>query len=161
MLSAIPVAGEGRGIPYAGRPLVEVIDEFRQDGVEIVYSTSLVTDDLHVASEPEPGTPLQIMRQVLRPHGLTVRDEQGVYLIVRAAVATPPSSDAVLPAPAVPTIDNVIVAASRYEISREMSGSRFVLDRRTIQDTPDIGEDPIRVTQRLPGTAARDRKSTR
>ena len=148
------MAGEGRGAPYAGRPLVEVIDEFRQDGVDIAYSTGLVTDDLHVASEPQPGTPLEIMRQVLRPHGLTVRDERGIYIIVRAAVATPPSGDAPVPTPAVATIDNVVVAASRYEISREMSGSRFVLDRRSIQDTPDIGEDPIRVTQRLPGTAA-------
>jgi outer membrane receptor protein involved in Fe transport len=154
LLSAIPVAGEGRGMPYAGRPLVEVIDEFRENGVDIAYSTSLVTDDLHVAFEPEPGTPLEIMRQVLRPHGLTVRDEQGIYIIVRAAVAPPPASDAVAPPTVTPTIDNVVVAASRYEISREMSGSRFVLDRRSIQDTPDIGEDPIRVTQRLPGTAA-------
>ncbi|NND36158.1 MAG: TonB-dependent receptor, partial [Gammaproteobacteria bacterium] len=82
------------------------------------------------------------------------RNEQGIHIIVRAAVARPPPSDAAVPPPVVPTIDNVVVAASRYEISREMSGSRFVLDRRSIQDTPDIGEDPIRVTQRLPGTAA-------
>jgi hypothetical protein len=48
----------------------------------------------------------------------------------------------------------VVVAASRYEISRDISPSQFSIDRRTIQNMPDIGEDPIRVTQRLPGTAA-------
>ena len=53
-----------------------------------------------------------------------------------------------------PEIETVVVAASRYEISRELSSSRFLLDQRSIQNMPDLGEDPIRVTQRLPGAAA-------
>jgi len=95
------------------------------------------------------------VRQILKPHGLTVRDEAGVYLIVRdelvASPAATPEASAEEPSP---DMETVIVAASRYEISRDISGSRYLLDQRSIQNMPDIGEDPIRVTQRLPGTAA-------
>lgn len=140
---------------YAGRQVASVIDEFRASGVQFAYSTNIVTDDLYVAFEPEPGSPVEIVRQILKPHGLTVRNESGVYVIVRddAAVSSPPPP-ATVPAKTSADMETVVVAASRYEISRDISASRYLLDQRTIQNMPDIGEDPIRVTQRLPGTAA-------
>lgn len=135
--------------------MTSVIDEFREAGVDFAYSTNLVTADLHVGLEPEPGTPLEIMRQILRPHGLTIREDAGVYLVVRdeqqAVRSWEPAAANKL---SQTDIETVVVAASRYEISRDLSTSRFSIDRRTIQNMPDIGEDPIRVTQRLPGTAA-------
>ena len=96
------------------------------------------------------------MRQILKPHGLDVQAETGVYLIVKTIEdetpqpAAPASSAEVLR----PDIDTVVVAVSRYEISRDISASQFAIDRRSIQNMPDVGEDPIRATQRLPGTAA-------
>jgi len=154
MSAAIP-ADDGIAAPYAGRQVASVIDEFRAEGVDFAYSTNVVTDDLHVAFEPEPGTPVEVMRQILRPHGLTVRNESGVFVIVRDDIDTA-ARESPIPAtePLAPDIETVIVAASRYEISRDMSTSQFLLDQRTIQNMPDLGEDPIRVTQRLPGTAA-------
>ena len=53
-----------------------------------------------------------------------------------------------------PEIETISVSASRYEIMRDLTASRFVLDQRTIQNMPDVGEDPMRATQRLPGAAA-------
>ena len=95
------------------------------------------------------------MRQILKPHGLTVRDESGVYVIVKDDVAElSPQAPVASPETPDPDMETVVVAASRYEISRDLSASRYLLDQRTIQNMPDIGEDPIRVTQRLPGTAA-------
>jgi hypothetical protein len=133
-----------------------VIDEFRSQGEPFVYSTNVLTDNLYVAFEPEPGTPLQVVRQILRPHGLTVQTDSGVHIIVRepnrpTQESTPDSPRGESPSSG---IENVVVAASRYEISRDFSPSRFQLDQRSIQNMPDIGEDPIRVTQRLPGAAA-------
>ena len=154
--TSVTLADDGRTVPYAGRTLVEVIDEFRSQGEPFVYSTNVVTDDLYVAFEPEPGPPLEIVQQILRPHGLTVHTDSGVYIIVRAA-SRPPQENApgTTPGqPARPEIETVVVAASRYEISRDLSPSRFLLGQKTIQDMPDIGEDPIRLTQRLPGAAA-------
>jgi outer membrane receptor protein involved in Fe transport len=155
LLAAVDAAADGRTAAYAGRQVASVIDEFREAGIEFAYSTNVVTDDLYVAFEPEPGTPLEIVRQVLRPHGLSVREEAGVFVIVRDdAPAVPDVEPTIAETPPRPDIETVVVAASRYEISRDIAASRFSLDRRTIQNMPDIGEDPIRVTQRLPGTAA-------
>lgn len=149
------MADEGTDVSYAGRQVVSVIDEFRTTGVEFAYSTNIVTDDLYVAYEPKPGTPIEIVRQILKPHHLTVRDESGVYVIVKDDVAASQAPlPAVRPETPRPDMETVVVAASRYEISRDISASRYLLDQRTIQNMPDIGEDPIRATQRLPGAAA-------
>ena len=43
------------------------------------------------------------------------------------------------------------VSASRYIL---FSNSQFFIDQRAIQALPDLGEDPLRSVQRLPGTAA-------
>ena len=53
-----------------------------------------------------------------------------------------------------PEIETITVAASRYEMARDVATSRFMLARRSIQTLPDLGEDPLRATQRLPGAAA-------
>ncbi|MCP4303208.1 MAG: TonB-dependent receptor [Gammaproteobacteria bacterium] len=149
-------ADDGQAVPYAGRTVANVIDGFRDQGHPFAYSTNLVNDALRVLTEPAPGTPVEIVQQILRPHGLEVQAEAGVYLVVRAkSKETPePATAVVTSEPSPPDIDTVVVAASRYEISRDISPSQFAIDRRTIQNMPDIGEDPIRVTQRLPGTAA-------
>ena len=156
VLSSTVLADAGNSVSYAGRQLTDVIDEFRASGIEFAYSTNVVTDDLHVAFEPEPGTPLEIMQQILRPHGLEIQSESGINVIVRFK---PVSSKDVVPhtvteKPAGPDIENVVVSASRYEVSREISTSRFLIDQRSIQNMPDLGEDPLRAAQRLPGTAA-------
>ncbi len=150
------MADDGRSASYAGRTLVAVIDEFRSQGEPFVYSTNVVSDDLFVAFEPTPGTALEIVKQILEPHGLTVQTDSGIHIIVRAPARPPPAADTDAgPGQAArPEIETVVVAASRYEVSRDLSPSRFDLDRRSIQNMPDIGEDPIRLTQRLPGAAA-------
>ncbi|MBT8092182.1 MAG: TonB-dependent receptor [Gammaproteobacteria bacterium] len=150
------MAEEPVAAPYVGRTVMSVIDEFRDAGAPFAYSTNVVTEELQVVAEPDGVTPLEIVRQILRPHGLAVRQEAGVYLVVRVrpqqaqSQAAPGRNQEI----AVPEIETVVVAASRYEISRDISVSQFSIDQRTIQNLPDIGEDPVRATQRLPGAAA-------
>jgi len=149
------LADDGQAVTFVGRTVAGVIDEFRNQGQPFAYSTSLVRDDLLVTDEPSPGTPLEIARQILKPHGLAVKLEAGLYLVVRAQPEQKKETAPVAATePVLSDIETVVVAASRYEISRDISTSRFAIDRRTIQNMPDIGEDPIRATQRLPGTAA-------
>jgi hypothetical protein len=78
-------AQESRDAPlYAGRPLVEVLQDLNRRGLRIVFSTSLVPAALRVSVEPV-GTPREILDQVLRPHGLYARPgPQGVLIVARA-----------------------------------------------------------------------------
>ncbi len=211
---------------YEGRTVVSVIEDFRSQGWSFAYSTNLVSDDLLVIAEPEGSEALDIVRQILVPHGLTLRSEEGLWLIVRDNTsaarlgslliivrdrrdymplddlkidATPdlergnlltqgiqqipevaadtylvtvgaagyqsverevrvrPGQNTELKVelePARPEIENITVSASRYEISRDISSSRFDIDRASIETLPDLGNDPLRATHRLPGTAA-------
>jgi hypothetical protein len=136
--------------------VVEIIDEFRAAGVPFAYSTNLVTDDLLATIEPVADDPAGIVLELLQPHGLTLVEDSGVLLVVRQP-RNEPGATRDLPITAVeaePDVETIVVSGSRYEISRDISTSRFQIDQRTIQNMPDVGEDPIRVTQRLPGAAA-------
>lgn len=156
LLPAAFAAGADTPAPYAGRQVVSVLEEFRAGGLNIAYSTNVVSDDLYIEVEPEAGTQLEIIRQILEPHGLIVRLDAGVLVIVPRGKPRPGRSDdnAIAIRVEEPAIENVIVAASRYAISRDLATSKFSLDRRTIQSMPDVGEDPVRIAQRLPGVAA-------
>src|SRR5215212_913875 len=83
---AIPLAAQesGEAPLYAGRPLVDVLQDLNRRGLRIVFSTSLVPAALRVPSEPS-GTPREILDQVLRPHGLYAQPgAQGVLIVARA-----------------------------------------------------------------------------
>jgi outer membrane receptor protein involved in Fe transport len=226
LLPATGMAADGGAVPLMGRVVADVIDEFRDAGHPFAYSTNLVSADLLVTAEPESTDPLGIVKEILRPHGLTIRTASGVYLVVRfnsdalpgesvALVVTVKGSDqpvqkaritadpllplAAQDSPGIykfadvapdryqfiieadgfeatrrivdvwpgettivsvgmnsarPVIETIGVSASRYEILSELASSRFSLDQRTIQNMPDMGEDPMRIIQRLPGAAA-------
>ncbi len=140
---------------YLGRSIADVIDGFRNGGLPVAYSTMLVSDDLQVTVEPDAHDPVSIMQAILAPHGLTLKLESGVWLVVRDRKPLPPD-----PAPAVPDdpverrLEEIAVSASRYEIPSEAADAHFTLDRQTIQSIPTLGDDPMRAVQRLPGAAA-------
>ena len=152
---AVP-AQEDTAQQYAGRPVAEILDALRDAGTNFAYSTNLVTSDLVVVAEPELGDPLEIALQILQPYGLTIRTESGVHLVVRdeQEVETQDTSTESTADDSQPEMESIFVTASRYEILRETGGSRFNIDQRSIQNMPDVGEDPIRAVQRLPGAAA-------
>ena len=156
LLSAAGLAAAADAVPFTGRLVADVIDEYRDAGVPFAYSTNLVSADLMVAAEPEATEPVDIVREILRPHNLTIRSVAGVYLVIRSDDGPQAASKTALQTAqaARPEIENVVISASRYEILSELAASRFSIDQRTIQNMPDLGEDPMRVVQRLPGAAA-------
>jgi hypothetical protein len=146
---------------YTGRSVLEVLNELRQDGAPLVYSSNLVSPELEVKREPEAGPAIEIARQILAPYGLTLQFKEGVYLVVRAppddaGSASPADSrtsgaDALKPDHGSPELEKVTVSASRYVLQ---SVSSFFVDQRAIQALPDLGDDPLRAAHRLPGAAA-------
>ena len=90
-LGSIPAA-HAQDAAYRGRPVQEVMEELRAAGAPLVYSSNLVPSTLRVREEPVSAEPLALAREILGPFGLTVREMDGVWLVVRAAVlATPPA----------------------------------------------------------------------
>ncbi len=211
---------------YKCRTVVSVIEEFRSQEWPFAYSTNLVNDSLLVTVEPHATNPPEIVSEILAPHGLVVRSEEGFYLIVRAETplatvgnllivvsdrgrsapiteaefrATPKLVSGDILAPGVtqfadiaadtylitvaaagfesierdvtvqagdtavlqvilqvarPVIESITVSASRYEIARDISSSRYNIDQNSIENLPDVADDPIRASHRLPGAAA-------
>lgn len=222
-------AGHAQTSAYSGRTVVSVLDEFRALGLPIVYSTDLVSDQMRVGSATESGAPLEVAERILRPHGLTLRSEHGLFLVVRDAgqVSVAPATGAALlvlvrredtmdpidsphitvqpalPPPrsmgeglmqfqAVPDgeyeltvsapghaarrhtiavsnnttravavnlrqgpakLDPVVVSTSRYTLERDLLRAPAVLGQHSIETLPDLGDDPLRALQRLPGAA--------
>jgi outer membrane receptor protein involved in Fe transport len=61
-----------------------VLDGLRAAGAPLVYSSNLVPSALTVTAEPRATEALALAREVLAPHGLAVREEGRVWLVVRA-----------------------------------------------------------------------------
>lgn len=210
---------------YAGRPVAKVIDEFRAAGYPFAYSTNLVSPDMLVESEPTATEAVDIVREILAPFHLTVREDQGFLLIVRSDAgtgsgslllmirddqnwrliesanvsATPELPKATVLSSGVyqypsleardyrlviesegfePSVRNVrvragkptvvevelreqrreiemiTVSSSRYDIWSDLGSSPFVMTQLSIQNLPDIGDDPLRAAQVLPGMAS-------
>lgn len=212
-----------------GRPVQSVMDELRAAGAPFVYSSNLLPSSLTVVTEPRAADPLGIAREILEPHGLTVREDNGVWLVVRGdppAVAAPggvrlrvqagfagtpvprltvqldppsgPTTSGVdgaleleglepgrhvllvraegfLPQRSVvnvepgrvaeltvalletvPALDELVVTASRYEVSDRTQPSATSFSRDDIETFASLGGDTVRVAHRLPGVATNE-----
>ncbi len=219
-------AAEPGQTSYLGRPIAAVIDEFRWAGYPFAYSTSLVPSTLTVSVEPSTTEPLEIVREILAPWHLDVREEQGFLLIVRAAITATSDGSLLLivrdqnnwqlvdyarvsAVPQLPgatvlgsgvyqyptleareyriqveadgfepglrtikvragkptlievelvaerdEIELITVLSSRYDIWSDLGNSPFFISGLSIENLPDLGDDPLRAAQILPGTAS-------
>ncbi|MCP4901027.1 MAG: hypothetical protein GY906_29000, partial [bacterium] len=66
VLGVLPV---GALQPMVGENLTEVIDQFRADGLNIFYSSELVTEDLVVVAQPTSVDQARMLDEILAPHG--------------------------------------------------------------------------------------------
>lgn len=145
--------------PFLQRTVRSVLEDFAAEGWRFAYSSNLVGPELRVKYEPAPGEPPDIVREILRPHRLTIRKDGDLLLIVRMtkaevqALAPSVVPEAEQPPPR-PVLETITVSTSRYQLSRDISNSRFYLDQQSVQNLPDLGEDPVRAAQRLPGVAS-------
>ena len=145
---------------YAGRPVDAVLADLRRAGAPLVYSSNLVPPSLIVETEPITVGAVDIAREILAPHGLALRFQDGVYLVIRSpedqSRSDPPKVSGRSPNPPVggerpAELEKITVSASRYVLQ---SASQFFVDQRAIQALPDLGDDPLRAAHRLPGAAA-------
>jgi outer membrane receptor protein involved in Fe transport len=126
----------------------------RGSGEAVVDATLTVTPALPAADEHSSGV---FHFRHVKPGRYQFKVSAEGFVASSRMVDIPPGENEViriLLRAAKSEIETITVSASRYDISRDIASSRFLMDQRSIQDMPDIGEDPIRITQRLPGAAA-------
>ena len=82
LTSAIAAAD---GSHYAGRPVVDVLLEFRDARLDFIYSSELLPATLRVLEEPHASNRLLIAREILQAHGLSLSVVRpGLYAVVPA-----------------------------------------------------------------------------
>jgi hypothetical protein len=80
-------AGEASVQGLAGLPLPAALRVLQDDGLNIIFSSSLVRDDMQVLEEPTGRWPREILVEILAPHGLQAQPGPGDALLV---VKAPP-----------------------------------------------------------------------
>jgi outer membrane receptor protein involved in Fe transport len=72
-----------------GRSIAAIVDELRAAGVPLAYSSAVLPKELTVRAAPRSGETLTLVREILAPHGLTLRLVEGLYVVVRAETSPP------------------------------------------------------------------------
>ena len=84
LLLAVIAYGASAAPPYLDRPVASVLEELAADGLSLVFSSGLVSRELHVLTEPRSDEPLGIAREVLAAHSLELQAVSGAFLVVRS-----------------------------------------------------------------------------
>lgn len=162
--SSLAVADEDS----VGQSLDAALRIFEREGFQLYYSSDLVRPWMRIETAPTATDPVAALAQILEPHGLKLR--RGLndsWLIVRAprpqaaparnvaesqderAVDNRQGRDqALLP------VEEIIVAASRYEIRRAQTTPSWRISDFSLENLPNMGDDTLRATSRLPGMAS-------
>lgn len=144
---------------YRGRLLAEVLDELGQKGLDLVYSSLVVTEDQRVSVEPESHDPRGILEEILPPLGLRVEEGPGGALLI---LPLPPvdSRREGPPEPSGPVepafVTELVVTPGRYSVVHEEQTARRTVTHEEAALAPSAGGDVTRVAELLPGTAAQD-----
>ena len=92
LLAASPASARDPSGSFAGLTLPQALERLRDAGLNLIYSSELVRDDMRVATEPAGGTPRRILDSLLGPHRLAAVDGPGGALLVVAAATLAPGT---------------------------------------------------------------------
>jgi hypothetical protein len=156
--------GQAEQKTYIGRPVVDVLEELQSTRLKLIFSSQLVPASLRVTKEPKGTDPREIARQVIEPHGLTLREGPGGTLIVvkrqpGPETRKPPATDSGPPQPS-PADDETkpLRIEERVEVtdrSRAADGSRgYSVAPEDIREQAGGLDDVIQSLAVLPGVAA-------
>jgi hypothetical protein len=133
-----------------GRPVAEVLRELQANGERIIFASALVPPELRVKTEPRATRPLEIAREVLEAHGLTLKDGPGnTWLVVRSTRTTPPPVERGKQPGAAPS--------RRQTVSEEAPGQTAIRIEEQVDVTDRLGDlsrqpsvykvDPVQVLE--------------
>jgi hypothetical protein len=132
-----------------GDRVSEVLTQLRAQGFNFIYNVQLIDDDLRVRQAPNAVGGVELAREILAEHGLSlVPIADNVFAVVRTQTAQPaappPKTNVVL--------DAVVVQTSRYSLANDAS-PHTLLTQEQVKNLPLLGDETLRAVQRLPGAA--------
>jgi hypothetical protein len=147
-------------VTFRDMSLPQALAVFERRGLSIIYSSDLVKPWMRVRTEPTTDEPQQALGELLEPFGLRLRVVPNAYAVVsgarasaNATVAPDPEAHTVLPSVA-PPAPEIIVAASRYELTNSLTATLRSFSATDLTGLPDLGDDALRAAARVPGTAS-------
>jgi outer membrane receptor protein involved in Fe transport len=139
---------------FAGQSISEVLNRLRPQGLTFIYNSEVIPRQLAVRNEPQARRGLDLAREVLGPHGLTVAEVvPGVYTVIEAVnqrPVVPSAADVLTPERAAPPIEEIVVNTSRYTFTNARISYSF-LTQDELQSVPRLADEPLRAVTRLPG----------
>lgn len=135
----------------ANRRVSDVLGELRNTGIVFIYSTHVVPSQLRVLSEPSATGGVQLAREILAQHGLSLIEvAPKVYSVTRDSG---PRNTRTATAPAEPQVEEIVVQTSRYAFDNDYFANGTFLTQDQLQDLPQLADETLRAVQRLPGSA--------
>jgi TonB-dependent receptor-like protein len=159
LLACLP--GLAEAAAYQGQTVEQALEQLRERGIALFYSSDLVKPWMRIDREPTATEPRALLTEILAPHGITVTDgPNDALILVREIQRSPRHAAPGAPhRPALTPLDVVVVSASTYLFGGDTSLSSAVFNADDLEMLPEIGEDPLRAISRLPGIARRDYSS--
>ena len=138
---------------FRGRPVGEVLDELRPQGLTFIYNTQIVPPDLLVDAEPRSRAGIELAREILAAHGLALSQAApAVYAVVARRLGRERRAEAPSAGPA-PTLEEVVVQTSRYTLASEDVVAGAFLTQEQVKSMPRLADETLRALQRVPGIA--------
>lgn len=155
LLLAVDAAAAG----LAGKRVSEVLDGLRAQGLTFIYNTGLLSDALLVSGEPQARTGIELAKEILAPHGLTLSQvAPRTFAVIKRVDTAAANKDAQKEEPARVAsqgrIEEVVVQTSRYALAADIASSHEFLDQEQVENLPRLGDETLSVVQRLPGAAS-------
>jgi hypothetical protein len=147
--------GDAAFAEYQGRPVAQILDELRGEGLTFIYSSQLVPRELRVEQEPAVSSGVELARAILGPHGLSLSPVvQRVYAVVADPTAvkravTTQESPARFIRP-----EEVVVQTSRYTLTPSDVAANTFLTQEQLKNIPRLADETLRAIERLPGSAS-------
>ena len=123
----------------------------RRTGIRLIYSSQEIPPGLRARSSVSGATIAERLQSLLGPLHLEARPLAGGGYVIVPAPAAAPARTPRHAAPAVPSLEQIVVQTSRYETS---VSSGVTAGRAALENSPETHNDAVRALQVIPGTTA-------
>lgn len=136
-----------------GRSVSDVLKDLRTQGLIFIYNDQIVPAGLRIEAEPAASRGLELAREILAAHGLSLSEAAPrVYAVVRDS-SNAPARHTPVPTQEPSKVEEVVVQTSRYVLATENVAPKDFLTQDEVQAMPRLADETLRAVQRLPGSA--------